>query len=65
MYVEEFRKYIVDCIVPLYPNADDKPGKHVLLIVDSGPGRTQVEMLAQLRVKKVFMLKRMCQILLI
>ena len=47
MDVEEFRKYILDCIVPLYPDAADKPGKRVLLIVDSGPGRTQLKMLAE------------------
>ena len=46
---EEFRKYVMDCIVPLYPDAADKPGKRVLLIVDSGPGRTQLKMLADLR----------------
>ena len=49
MDVEEFNKYVMECIVPLYPDAEDKPGKRVLLLVDSGPGRTQVEMLARLR----------------
>ena len=29
---EEFRKYVLDCIVPLYPDAADVPGKRVLLI---------------------------------
>ena len=54
MDVEEFRKYILDCIVPLYPDAADKPGKRVLLIVDSGPGRTQLKMLACLRIKGIY-----------
>jgi hypothetical protein len=49
MDVEEFDKYVMKCIVPLYPDAEDKPGKRVLLLLDSGPGRTQVEMLARLR----------------
>ena len=40
MDVEEFCKYVEDCIVPLYPNAEDKPDKRVLLIVDNGPGQT-------------------------
>ena len=54
MDVEEFCKYVEDCIVPLYPDARDEPGKRVLLIVDSGPGRTQVEMLARLRTKGIY-----------
>ena len=54
MGVEEFCKYVEDCIVPLYPDAEDKPGKRVLLIVDSGPGQTQVEMLAHLRMKGIY-----------
>ena len=65
MDVEKFCKYVEDCIVPLYPDAADKPGKRVLLIVDSGPGRTQVEMLARLRTKDIYVLNRECQILLI
>ena len=54
MDVEEFCKYVEDCIVPLYPDAADKPGKRVLLIVDSGPGRIQVEMLARLKLKGIY-----------
>ena len=54
MDVEEFCKYVEDCIVPLYPNAEDKPDKRVLLIVDNGPGQTQVEMLAHLRMKGIY-----------
>ena len=27
MDVEEFCKYVEECIVPLYPDADDKPSK--------------------------------------
>ena len=51
---EEFNKYVMDCIVPLYPDAADKPGKRVLLIVDSGPGRMQLKMLADLRAKGIY-----------
>ena len=35
----EFRIFIEDAIVPLYPNASEQDGKRVLLILDSGPGR--------------------------
>ena len=41
----------------LYPDAEDKPGKIesvTTLIVDSGPGRTQVEMLARLGTKGIY-----------
>ena len=38
MMDEEFEKYIDNIIVPLYPDLEDTPGKHVLLKVDSGPG---------------------------
>ncbi len=34
----EFKKYINNSIVPLYPDLEDMPGKCVLLKVDSGPG---------------------------
>jgi hypothetical protein len=39
---EEFEKYLMNSIVPLYPNAKDGPGKHVILKVDSDPGRANL-----------------------
>jgi hypothetical protein len=35
---EEFERYINNIIIPLFPDMEDMPGKHVLLKVDSGPG---------------------------
>ncbi len=35
----EFKKYIDISIIPLFPKLEDTPGKRVLLMVDSGPGR--------------------------
>jgi hypothetical protein len=36
---EEFERYINNTIIPLFPDMEDTPGKHVLLKVDSGPSR--------------------------
>eukprot|EP00532_Pseudo-nitzschia_australis_P013819 CAMPEP_0168210622 /NCGR_PEP_ID=MMETSP0140_2-20121125/3272_1 /TAXON_ID=44445 /ORGANISM="Pseudo-nitzschia australis, Strain 10249 10 AB" /LENGTH=775 /DNA_ID=CAMNT_0008137243 /DNA_START=1493 /DNA_END=3820 /DNA_ORIENTATION=- len=47
----EFKKYLSDSIVPLYPNASDVKGKRVLLIVDSGPGRKDETLLAYLQAR--------------
>ena len=38
-----------DEFVPLYPNAKNKPGQRVIIKVDSGPGRTNLKLLAKLR----------------
>ena len=57
MDVQEFCNiYVVeDCIVPLYPDVEDIAGKRVLLLVDSFPGRTQLDMLASLRIKCIYL----------
>jgi hypothetical protein len=46
---EEFEKYLLSLIVPLYHNAKDRPGKRVILKVDSDPGRTNLSLLTKLR----------------
>jgi hypothetical protein len=46
---EEFVKYLFGSIVILSPHAKDKPGHHVLLKVDSGPGRMNLNLLTKLR----------------
>jgi len=46
---EEFAKYIRNAIMPLYPNALPAKGKWVLLKCDSGPGRLNLDLLAELR----------------
>ena len=45
----EFEKYVKNNIIPLYPDACDMKGKRVMIKVDSGPGRVNVELLAELR----------------
>ena len=52
----EFEKYLMESIVPLYPDALDIPGKRVCIIVDSGPGRMQEKMLATLRLKGFYLI---------
>jgi hypothetical protein len=51
----ELDKYMKNSILPLYPDIEDKPGKRVLLKVDSGPGRLNVEMLADLRLQGLYL----------
>ncbi len=45
----EFKKYMLNSIVPLFSNARDKAGHCVLLKVDSGPGQLSLKLLAKLR----------------
>ena len=45
---EEFKKYIMNSIVPLYPHTRNRPGHRVMLKVDSGPGRMNLNLLAKL-----------------
>ena len=51
----ELAKYLFNSIVPLYPDAEDKPGKRVLIKVDCGPGRKNIEMLAELRARGFYL----------
>ena len=46
---EEFEKYLMNSIVPLFPHAKDKNGHCVLINVDSGPGRLSLKLLTKLR----------------
>ena len=45
----DFDKYIMNSIIPLYPNARNRPGHCVMLKVDSGQGRINLNLLARLR----------------
>jgi hypothetical protein len=45
----EFEKYFRNSILPLFPDALDLPGFRVMVKVDSGPGRLNVNLLAELR----------------
>ncbi|KAL7490610.1 hypothetical protein ACHAWT_000174 [Skeletonema menzelii] len=46
---EEFLKYFETNLTKLYPDAEDVPGKRVMLKVDSGPGRLYPELLVKAR----------------
>ena len=52
---EEFEKYILHSILPLYPDSMDIPGKRVLIKIDSGPGRMNRELMARLRLRGFYM----------
>ncbi len=45
---KESKEYVMNSIVPLYPNAKDKQGKWVVLKVDSGLGYGNMNLLARL-----------------
>ena len=55
MNAVELDKYFTGSILPLYPDVEDKAGKRVLVKVDSGPGRMNVEMLAKLQVRGLYL----------
>lgn len=52
----ELPKYVSNSILPLYPDIEDTPGKRVILKLDSGPGRMNIEMLASLRLKGLYII---------
>lgn len=47
----EFDKHITNSMLPLFPDAEDTERKHVILKVDSGPGRMNIDVLAKLRLQ--------------
>ena len=50
-----FYKYITDFVFRLYPDAEDAPGKRVLIKIDSGPGRFYPELQQRLRARGFYM----------
>ena len=52
----EFLKYVLDCLVPLWDDACDKPQKRVIFIVDSGTGQNDVVLGAELQVRGFYMI---------
>ena len=52
---EEFKKYVMNSIVPLFPDSDDVPGKRVMIKVDSGPGRLNFALMAWLKTLGFYM----------
>ena len=51
----EFEKYVSNSILPLYPDARDRPGLRVMVKVDSGPGRINGAMLARLKTRGFYL----------
>ena len=51
---DEYKKFILGSIIPLFPDVEDIPGKRVMITVDFGPGRLQQDLLAMLRLIGVF-----------
>jgi len=56
MNKEEFEQYVKNCLVTLYPDAADVPGKCVLLKADSGPVRKNIDLMAYLRARGFYFL---------
>jgi len=54
MNAVELEKYIRNSILPLFPDAADEDLKRVLLTLDSGPGRMNIQMLANLRLQGIY-----------
>ena len=52
----EYSKYLQTSAMPLCPDAQDTPGNKVLIIVDSGPGRLDLDMLATLRARGFYLI---------
>ena len=52
----ELHKYISKAILPLYPDVADEPLKRVIIKLDSGPGRMNVDILAELGLKGVYVI---------
>ncbi len=50
----EFDRYIENSVVPLLPDLADRPGKRVLLKVDSGPGRNGRNLMLKARFRGVY-----------
>ncbi len=52
---KEFAKYMRGSVAPLFPNALDQPGRCILLKVDSGPGRMNLQLLASLKLMGIIL----------
>jgi hypothetical protein len=50
----EFDRYIENSVVPLFPDLADRPGKRMLLKVDSGPGRNGRDLMLKARFRGVY-----------
>ena len=55
MNSEELHKYLLKAILPLFPDVQDFPRKRVICKVDSGPGRMNPAMLAELKLRGFYL----------
>jgi hypothetical protein len=51
----KFHKYLLTLVPRLFPDAADVVGKRVMIKCDSGPGRDSLELLADLRVRGIYL----------
>ena len=51
MNAVELQKHLCKGMLPLHPDMENVPGKRVIVKVDSGPGRLNVTMLAEMKLK--------------
>ena len=51
----EFELYLKNLMEMIYPDAMDTPGKRVIVKIDSGPGRSNMDLLARLRMRGVIL----------
>jgi hypothetical protein len=52
---KEFERYINNTIIPLFPDTEDMPGKHILLKVDSGPGCNCMSLLVSCKFRSLYL----------
>ena len=52
---KEFEKYLLDLIDTIFPDAEDKVGKRIIVSIDSGPGRSNTTLLARLLLRGVLL----------
>ena len=52
---DQFAKYLLNLISAIFPDCADKRGRRVIINIDSGPGRTNVELLARLQMMGVYL----------
>ena len=52
---EEFEMYLINLLHVIYPDSSDKSGMRVLVKIDSGPGQSNMELLARLQMKGIIL----------
>jgi hypothetical protein len=52
---KEFANCMINCYLPLYPDAADLPTKQVCMLVDGGPSQTNTEILSSLCLSRLLL----------